>query len=378
MADRLSRRDFLKLAGVALGAVTAHEALRLIPDKEGNIPAASDMSTALMRAWRATENKESQLIERQILQETGTEKNDFYTPYLNVIKTGVEKFQNEHPDKRVKWYKSDQYLNDKDVIKYLAEPIKSGESSLVPEKFINKPLFEILWSSSKDKHLLVEVFRIFYNRLPNKTQDVINTANTKMVAIPGTRLYKEHYPKFGNVFNDKDIINYYESIKYDLNELSNPEFEDKPLSMSDLTSYFLDKNNGDLVASLGDTAGFLKYMLRFRSFSAENPDQVQIEWVQNHILDQVNESFSLNTISSPDLLSSEVSDYVSSIWGLVYHVPHIVDLLCYISPEVIRSAVLFECLTHDHVAAGYKIKVDTVTLDSLEDTLHFLEKFSKN
>ncbi|AKM82887.1 hypothetical protein A2422_02855 [Candidatus Woesebacteria bacterium RIFOXYC1_FULL_31_51] len=235
---------------------------------------------------------------------------------------------------------------------------------------------QILSDTFKDKEVIFKLYGIFYKRIPDEIQAVINVANTQMVAVPGTQLYSEHHPKIGNVFSDEAIFNYYEPIKDEIENMYKQKDSSKPFTTSTLLTYFLEKNDGNLKSSLGDMAGFLKYMIRSYWGDGTFETKTQIDWVRSHVIDQINKNFSLNKIPSPDSLSDESRDNVISVWGLIYHVPYLVSMLAYVSPNIIRIATMYEYATHKHVAGAYKIKVDTDVIKKMDDMFRYFQKFN--
>lgn len=368
---KLSRRDFLKgVSLVAAGAVASS----FLPDANGNMLAGNLGTRLIAHLFVQKDYEEADETSRLIRKEAGEIDNLNYRPYLKILKKGIDEFQSRNPTVPVVWNMSPLYIDDYDTVGLLTRPITKEEAEFYQEgaKYEGKILLECIKNvvDGGDPGI---VYGVFFNRLPEETKNVINTVNTDMVALPGTELYVNFYPKLGNVFSHEDVTKYYEQIKRDFEVIYNQQQELLPLSR--LVVYFLEKNNGKLSPALGDMAGFLKYLIR-----GDDTEQgvIQIEWFRTHIQDQINRDFSLNKIRPlDDLPDGAVKSSVKSIWGLLYHVPSLVYLLPYISPDLVRLAVVYEYVSHKHEAGGYKLKVDTEFMDSLNTISDYLQGFRK-
>jgi hypothetical protein len=369
---KFNRRDFFKGVGlVAAGAAVSS----FLPDANGNMLAGNLGTRLIAHLFVQKDNEEASETSRLLREEAGEKNNPNYRPYLEILKEGINEFQSKNPATPVVWDKSPLYVGDYDTINLLTRPIKKEEVEYYSEgdKYEGKILLECIKNVVDGGNPGV-VYGIFYNRLPEEIKNVINTVNANMVAMPGTELYEKFYPKSGNVFSHEDVTRYYEQIKRDFEVMYNQKQE--PLPLSKLTVYFLEKNNGKLSPALGDMAGFLKYLIR--GDDTEH-SVVQIEWFRTHIQDQINRDFSLNKIRSlEDLPDGETKDSVKSIWGLLYHVPSLVYLLPYISPDLVRLATVYEYVSHKHEAEGYKLKTDAEFMDSLNTISDHLQSFRKN
>lgn len=366
-----SRRDFLKIFG--LGSTVAL-ASTLLPDTNSNTVAGNLLTRGVASLIARGGEEEALATEAQMVKEAGEKGNPYYWPYLDVIKDSVEEFQSKNPDVPIMWEKNEKYLSDYDVFGLLTTPI-SKEELFSGEEWSGlkgrMPVEYILLPMSEDT---ARVYGIFFRRLPKELREAVNVANTEMVAIPGTQLYIENYPDYGNVFYDDDVYNYYEQIKRDLEEIYRQQDSQKPLSMSKLLVYFLEENEGKLQPSLGDMAGFLKYMVRAYWGQGTRETKPQIDWLKTHVQDQINKSFSLNDLPPMDSLSDEAI----SIWGVVYHVPYMVYMLSYLSPDIVRAAAMYEYVSHEHVAEAYKAKIDAEAMDGLNDVFAYLQSFREH
>jgi hypothetical protein len=369
----ISRRDFLKLSGLAAAGLTISS---LLPDASGN-PVAGGLGTRFITdLFAERDSREGDETLKLIRQETGETENLNYHPYLSILKEGISEFQSKNPEIPVVWNKDQQYVGDYETVRLLAKPIEKNEVAIYSpkgDKYVRKsPLVYI-------KDIIAGgdpgvPYGVFTNRLPEEIRNVINTVNTNMVAFPGTELYAKFYPKSGNVFSHEDVTKYYEQIKRDLEGIYTQQGKQEPLPLSKLVVCFLEKNNGKLFPALGDMAGFTKYLVR-----GDDTDEAveQIEWFRTHIQDQINKDFSLNRISPPSNLSNDVlRNSISSIWGLLYHVPSLVYLLSYLSPDLVRLAAVYEYVSHKHEAEGYKLRVDTRFMDGLNTISDYLQSFS--
>jgi len=194
--------------------------------------------------------------------------------------------------------------------------------------------------------------------------------------LPGTNLYVENpspldkqYP----IISPNLISNHFQTIKKDLTNIFHEEGE-TPISMSRILVYFLKMNSGALHPALGDMTGFFKYMAR--SELMHNAPSRPIDWLGSHVRDQLNRNFSLNNFPPlEELPKGEIKDSVISIWGLMYHIPNLVYLLSYFSPNIVRSAATIEYISSDHVAEAYKVKVDGEVVNSLNDIFSYLQNF---
>lgn len=374
LGKKLGRRDFLKGAGlVAAGAAVSS----FLPDANGNILAGNLGTRLIASLFAQKDNEEVAETSRLIKKEAKEANNPNHRPYLAILKEGVDEFQSKNPAIPVVWNKSPLYIDDYDAAGLLTRPIKKEEVSFYQEgtQYEGKRLLEYIKNVVAGEDPSV-VYGVFFNRLPEEIKNVINTINTNMVALPGTELYVKFYPKSGNVFSHEDVTRYYEQIKRDLEGVYTQQPKQEPLPLSKLVAYFLEKNNGRLSPALGDMAGFSKYLIR-----GDNTEQGvgQIEWFRTHIQDQVNKDFSLNNLPPLNDLSNEaVKNSVISIWGLLYHVPNLVYLLSYVSPDLVRLAAVYEYVSHKHEAGGYKLKVDAEFMDGLNTISAYLQGFSKN
>ena len=59
----------------------------------------------------------------------------------------------------------------------------------------------------------------------------------------------------------------------------------------------------------------------------------------------------------------------------MYHIPNLVYLLSYFSPNIVRSTATIEYISSDHVAEAYKVKVDGEVVNSLNDIFSYLQNF---
>lgn len=367
---KLTRRDFLKITTLSTLGFLAKS---LVPNEDGDTLAGKYLTEGLGAVISLSESQEASEIEKSIVNEAKEFGNPNHSPYLKILKEGISEFQTKNSKTPVVWQKSDQYLSDYDSFGVMVKPIEKDELFEGREEYEGSIPLQLLIDVAKGGDPTV-AYSIFFNRLPKETQDAINTANANMTALPGTELYMKFYPKDGgNVFSHKDVSNYYEKIKKDLEVVYNDQKEKELLPTSKLLAYFLEKNEGKLKPSLGDLAGFMKYMIR-----GDNTEQaeVQIGWLREYVQDQINKSFSLNNVPSPDNLPSNVKDVVSSVWGLQYHAPHLIYLLSDLSPQVVRAAGIYEYVSHDHVAEAYKVKVDVELMNKLNDIIAYLQTFS--
>ena len=244
----ISRKDFLKLFAIGTGALFFGS---FLPNKDENITALNFMSNNLASLVDMSGSRDALNIEESLIKEAGEIGNDNYLPYLDVIQSSVEKFYSNNPNKTVVWEKSTNYLSDVDAIELLAIPIKEEEVFPGDEKYIGMIPLQILSDTFKDKEVIFKLYGIFYKRIPDEIQAVINVANTQMVAVPGTQLYSEHHPKIGNVFSDEAIFNYYEPIKDEIENMYKQKDSSKPFTTSTLLTYFLEKNDETFIL-IGD------------------------------------------------------------------------------------------------------------------------------
>ncbi|MCK4588420.1 hypothetical protein KAT60_01225 [Candidatus Woesebacteria bacterium] len=366
--QKIDRRSFLKIMGLGVAAGLAST---LLPDTDSNTAAGNLISRGIASLITKGGEKEARVIEESMKEEADKEGNPHSQPYLEILKEGVEKFQSKNPNIQVTWEKSAKYYSDYDAIRDLMRPIRREELFEGQEKIEGKMPIEYIFRPMGED--TVAVYGIFFSRLPEEIREIVNTANVTAVALPDTRLYIEHYPENGNVFYDDDIYNYYEPIKKDLENIYGKQVKKQPLPMSRLLVYFLEKNQGKLQPSLGDMAGFLKYMVRSYWGYGTRPTEWQIDWLRIHVQDQINKNFSLNNLPVQESLSDEAK----SVWGEMYHLPHIVYLLSYLSPDIVRAAVMYEYVSHSHVAEAYKTKVDAEAMDNLNAIFAYFQEFSK-
>lgn len=366
--QKIDRRNFLRIMGLGAAAGLAST---LLPDTNNNTAAGNLISRGIASLITKGGEKEARVIEESMKEEADKEGNPHFQPYLEILKEGIEKFQSKNPNTQVIWEKSEKYYSDYDAIRALITPIRKEELFSGQEKFEGKVPIEYVFRPMGED--TAAIYGIFFRRLPEDVREIVNTANAAMVAFPDTKLYIEHYPESGNVFYDDDIYDYYEPIKKDLENIYDKQVKKEPLPISRLLVYFLEKNKGKLQPSLGDMAGFLKYMVRSYWGYGTRPTEPQIDWLRIHVQDQTNKNFSLNSLPALESLSDEAR----SIWGEMYHLPHIVYLLSYLSPDIVRAAVMYEYVSHGHVAEAYKTKVDAEAMDNLNDIFAYFQEFSK-
>lgn len=416
---------FLLLASTALAA---------LPDQQGNTQAGRLISGAVTSLLSESKRAEADSIEQRLAKATGEKEmseaeNPHYQSYVDSLKEAVEEFSAKHPNTPITWNLHEDYVGDIELADILMRPITEDEN-LDPE-YVGKTIPELLWAevedaskepqtnklaSADDLHIPWQklkqsesviqtqepvtsskginekiVYEIILRRLPDTVVDYLRSAELNTTQLPSSS-----YEKFKKSFDPKkhlQIIDrmtlqpgstkinevmakrlhiFYAEIKSDLEALYTDNNE-KPLSTSQVLLYLLEKNQGDLNSSMTDLAGFYKYMIRGDGDTLQG----NIPWMKEHILDQVNKKFSLNELPDMDQLSPEDRMLATSMWGLMYHEPHIFALESILAPSFIRAATAGEYAIASHVASGAKERADINAMHRLEDGLEFLTQFSR-
>lgn len=364
---KMSRRNFLR-AGLGVGAGVL---LTALPDKYGNNIIGRILSTTAVSLLARDVEANARVTETRLMQEAGEKGNPNYQPFLQTLESGIDDFQSRNPNLEVVWEVNPNYIGNYSFARHLLEPIKSGE--LTDARYDGNPLLSLLVANESTHLTGYSAYNVFYKRLPEEVQSAVYTADMQHPIFPKTRLRAE-VGQTGKRLTAEEVNKidaHYSEMKRDIEAIYENESR-KPLPISRILTYLLEKNEGGLQPALGDMAGLFKYVTRGYGLR----EGQQLEWAQTHIQDQVNKNFSLNNIPVTKEMPPETIDLVMSVWGLIYHIPHMVYLPSYLSPDVVRGSAMYEFLSHPHVAHGYKMQVDAQAADSLNDIFAYLQGFS--
>lgn len=354
-------------------------ALSALPDAQGDTMFGRVISSSITTALSYEGQEAAFQTEQEFMERAGDTENENYKPYLDSLKDGVEEFQQKHPDVPVTWRLSSEYVSDIEALSALTSPITEEELkelrmlSKKYKKLIGQSPFALameLTTKTNDDESGNLLFKIIMQRFPQRVRDQLGAAKDSTTQLPDSDETSDHEnpekaPRFVS----------YDSIKADLQKIYENQAEKKPLPTSVIISYLLEKNGGDLNASMLDLAGFMKHMIR----GNDNIKLKNLNWVQTHIQDEVNKKFSFNSflLTKEDFSTDEGKNLISAM-GLLYHRPHMNALSYILSPALNRLAVVYEMKAHKHLGEDYKEMVDYEDLNQLEKLQDYLNEFSVN
>ncbi|MEK7111550.1 MAG: twin-arginine translocation signal domain-containing protein [Patescibacteria group bacterium] len=309
--NRFTRRDFLKLSGVA-----AASAILLWPwmrDRGEQTIAGLGLEMlknpealdAFIEALVGSLENFSLADDRDPKAPKVTENRNF-SPALRLITEAVSGYRKKHNDP-VRFTRIKEFRDDKYYLQILEATAKSsdsrrvnpGDQSLlgynlsvlaykVPEQFFPLEARQI-WSWSDGGIMefadCLSPRSGFYDRVATKTGldfQVLTLGSRDPKRISFIEAYKDQI--------NKAVSQYLIEIK-EFVEQTVTSNQNQPISASKILEYVLGENNGDLAKSLRDTAIFLKFMARndlstgkFVGYSQES--DVNQRWISGHILDE--------------------------------------------------------------------------------------------
>lgn len=196
------------------------------------------------------------------------------------------------------------------------------------------------------------------------------TTSFPFVYVSGSGLDERFKERHSELFKTGSIVRSVEALramevegKRDMDEIRN--FVEsrraelgKPISSSYVLEYFLERNSGDLAASINDTAIFLKFMARSDLQTARRPSKPSDNqtWFQTNLLDEYAGSSYQNPPSGESL---------ENLIGKPYHSWNLAAMLQFFPIEVIHVAGVYRQLSTLDTQGLNKTKADLHTLQNL-------------
>ncbi|GEM_PF-4792062 len=335
---KISRRQFLKKAGVLLGGSTTTLILASGKIEQELIGAAIN--------FISNPSKANTL--KDIAHQFGNEKeNPNFRPIDVIISEGISSFESttgkrvcfqRSPDYQPSSYYQNQIQKIKDSIGLLAQDPKS-----LIQPFIDS------FPPTANREYIESEFNIggWLDSLPKGGGMYANLTDAGKVVSSNEIIKRVEKESKDLILESKNFI-----------ERKVKENNNKPVSASVLFSFFLQKNGGNISQSLDDTYGFLKFASR-NSFETGDiqANSQNIAWMKTHVLDEYG-------IKPYD---KETNDLINLI-GKPYHTWNLVAMLTYFPADIVEPAGVFRQLTHLDKQGAAKLNSDLLTLSDLNKT----------
>lgn len=305
------------------------------------------------------------------------EENPVFRDIKYIIEEGIQEFYATHKDKRV------YYQTERRDFKDFKEGIEKGNfEKMFTVKELNSILFSAAWQIDYLDYVIPGsgLFDDVQRRL-SISPGFQNIDLKKYIFISEIRDDKNLAPEVR-----KDVALWVQDLKSFIE--SEYTIQNGPISASKLISYFLDKNNGNLQASLWDTTILLKILARGASVPLHSYTLDFSGYYALRIKDEFNRTNNFNSLKNildlnfpKDAVKYDLKDQNFSLVnqvGTPYNKMNIVSLLGVIPPEVIKIFVIID----RHVLGfstegGIKTEAGYDTALSLDDLDRYFYRFPR-
>lgn len=223
-----------------------------------------------------------------------------------------------------------------------------------------------------------DILEAFKKSIPGDASLAYMSSDSRITTFPevyvsGSGLYERFKLKHPELFKTGSTVLSVEALKVmetegkqDMDDARNfveskRAESGKPISSSSILEYYLERNNGDLAASINDTSIFLKFMARSDPQTARHPSNASYNqvWFRNNLLDEYHGS-SYQTPPSNESLENLI--------GKPYHSWNLVAMMQFFPVEVIQVAGVYRQLNTLDTQGISKTKADLNTLQDLRLT----------
>jgi len=349
----ISRRQFLKLAGLSLAAATLPEGLqRLIALGIGKGLTTPGVTDELVHKTH------------QLSEQVANSENPYYRPITEIIAEATGNFTAKTGNK-VTYTRSPSY---RDKYYYAGAIQEIANASLLPtlpsdaihqltRKFPSEAFFAYVSSDTP--------FGQFANLITSGSGfEARFKAN-----------HPQHYGEDGRI---KDYDNYFpsvdKSIKTEIQDAK--EYVENfrkdnanPVSAAEILEYFLKRNNGNLAQSVFDTTLFLKFMARNNPKTGGGTSEFNETWIKENIKDEY---------QGPSYVTSPKGESLINLVGKPYHSWNLVSLLQFFPVELIQAGGIYrQAITFKDQGLG-KTRSDLQTLSNLREIEKLMVTYSPN
>lgn len=347
----ISRRQFLKLAGVALGATLPEGLERLIVWGAGKGLTSPGVSDELV------------LKTLQLSEKASNSENPNFRPITEIINEAVDNYLTKKRNK-VSYARGPSY---RDKYYYADATQQIANSSLLPtlpsdfihqltHQFPSEAFFAYVSSDTP--------FGQFANLITSGSgfEARFKASHSQLFGEDGRiKDYDNYFPSVDKTIKAEiqDTREYVENMRKDSN---------KPVSASMVLEYFLEKNNGNLAQSVFDTALFLKFMARNNPETGSGTSEFNETWIKENIQDEY---------QGPSYSNPSEGESLINLVGKPYHSWNLVSLLQFFPVELIQAGGVYrQAITFKDQGLG-KTRSDLQTLSNLRKIEELLMTFSQ-
>lgn len=352
-SKKISRRTFLK--GLGIGTVALPLTIKALE---------TGMYYGISNGFESSTILDQAIEKANEISETPENKNPTFRPMVEIIEEAVQNYK--HKEERTVAYKRSKDYKDKS---YYSEKIKKIPfSSILPRRPTNalreivsqampKEAFYAYVSSDSRYGQFADIFSSgsgFHNRLKARHPNLYDS-NGRI------RNYDEYFDtlkKIGKI-EIMDVMSHIAELR---------KKEGRLLSTSNILEYYLEKNNGDLTASIFDTSIILKFMARNNPETGDSePGKHNEEWYQQNFIDE---------FQGPSFQNPPKGNRVINLIGKPYHSWNLVALLQFFPLEMIQASGVYRQITTFKDQGLGKTRADLQTLTDMSEIEQTLLKYS--